>query len=471
MEMSIDEKSVLRWSHSEFGGLLGIARRDITPPVGIYARSWGAASHDQAEGIHRPMSATALVIRTSSKGDPLVFISMDIGWFRGRDEEWLIRGAILDRFGLQPENVMIGATHTHSGPSLFRDDHTKPGGELIESYLLQLQQAGLEIVGDALENPFSGTITWAKGSCDLAKNRDLRDPSPDADRVVTGFNPGAGADETVVVGRVCGEGGEIRGTLVNYACHPVTLAWENRLLSPDYVGAMREVVEQYSGNAPCLFMQGCSGELAPMEEYVGDCDIADKNGRTLGYAALSALEGMLPPALELVFDGVVESGAPLAVWRRGKRAVSTDLASVKTSALLPVKDDLPSLGEIEEQLSLSEDRVTKERLSRKRAQRISIGDVESIDAPIWVWLIGEALFVGQSNECYSDLQIDLRGRFPDRAVVVMNLVNGGRGYCPPAELFDYDVYQVWQTPMKRGCLEETIRISGDTAEQLLKNEL
>ena len=32
---------------------LGVARVDITPPADIYQRMWGAARHDQAEGIHR----------------------------------------------------------------------------------------------------------------------------------------------------------------------------------------------------------------------------------------------------------------------------------------------------------------------------------------------------------------------------------------------------------------------------------
>ena len=40
-----------------------------------------------------------------------------------------------------------------------------------------------------------------------------------------------------------GCGGRTLGTIVNYACHPTTLAWQNTLVSPDYVGALREVVE------------------------------------------------------------------------------------------------------------------------------------------------------------------------------------------------------------------------------------
>ena len=35
----------------------GFASGDITPPVGIYHRMWGAALHDRATGIHRPLEA------------------------------------------------------------------------------------------------------------------------------------------------------------------------------------------------------------------------------------------------------------------------------------------------------------------------------------------------------------------------------------------------------------------------------
>src|SRR5690606_3129471 len=108
-------------------------------------------------------------------------------------------------------------------------------------------------------------------------------------RLLVGFNPKEQADDTLLVGRVTDAKGKISGTIVNYACHPTTLAWENRLISPDYVGAMRELVEGNS-DAPCLFLQGASGELSPAEQYSGDSALADAYGRQLGYAALAALE-------------------------------------------------------------------------------------------------------------------------------------------------------------------------------------
>ena len=49
-------------SHPEFAGDIGIGRTDITPPTGIYSRSWGCAEHDTAEGIHRPLLASCVLL-------------------------------------------------------------------------------------------------------------------------------------------------------------------------------------------------------------------------------------------------------------------------------------------------------------------------------------------------------------------------------------------------------------------------
>ncbi len=49
----------------------GVASRDVTPPVGIYHRSWGAAAHDAAEGVHRPYVATAAVLSPTASIEAL----------------------------------------------------------------------------------------------------------------------------------------------------------------------------------------------------------------------------------------------------------------------------------------------------------------------------------------------------------------------------------------------------------------
>ena len=45
----------------------GYAQGDITPPVGIYHRMWGAARHDKATGVHRPLLADVLILESSDE--------------------------------------------------------------------------------------------------------------------------------------------------------------------------------------------------------------------------------------------------------------------------------------------------------------------------------------------------------------------------------------------------------------------
>jgi len=327
-----------------FEGEIGVAREDITPPIGIYARSWGAASHDVAEGVHRPLTATALALASPGQA-PLVLIAVDLGRWRSRDDEWFVRGAVLEALGLDPARVLICLAHTHAGPSVYRDDLEKPGGELIAAYLETLRDRVVRAACAALESRRPARLSWRYGRCDLARNRDRRETN--SARYIVGFNPTEPADDTLLVGRVEEtDSGRTMAVVVNYACHPTTLAWDNHLISPDYPGAMRELVEQTTG-ATCLFLQGASGELAPVEQYVGDTAVADRHGRRLGHAVLSVLENW--PEANLVFDQVVESGAPLAVFRIEPAGSSDELRAVLQPVGLTLKP-LPSIAEIEDQI-------------------------------------------------------------------------------------------------------------------------
>lgn len=54
-----------------------LVRRDITPPLGIDASEWGAATHDVSEGTHRPMVVTVLALSSVDGGAPLIPAAVD----------------------------------------------------------------------------------------------------------------------------------------------------------------------------------------------------------------------------------------------------------------------------------------------------------------------------------------------------------------------------------------------------------
>lgn len=68
----------------------------------------------------------------------------------------------------------------------------------------------------------------------------LPDPDAEKNRIVCGYNPDGKPDDTLLVGRLTNVAGKTLATLVNYACHPTTLAWENKAISPDYPELMAQ---------------------------------------------------------------------------------------------------------------------------------------------------------------------------------------------------------------------------------------
>lgn len=451
--------------HPSFHGRIGIARTDITPPVGIYSRTWGAAKHDVASSIHRPLTLSALVLKSLSGGQPLVFVDADLGWWKTPLTYRKFAARLLEALELPPANLIFALSHTHAGPPLMDVDDSLPGSDLLRTWMEHVYKSTILAVRQAMENQIEATLDWHTGRCSLATHRDLPDPIPGKDRVICGFNPDGMPDDTLLVGRITDSSGRMTATLTNYACHPTTLAWENTAISPDYIGAMRETMEEVT-HGLAFFMLGACGDLAPRYQYVGDPDIADGHGRQLAYSALATLQDMEPPGTRLAFLRTVESGAPLAVWKHESCELSHELRAIQTSVELTIRD-WPTANELEQQRLACTDRALEERLRRKRDIRRGLGDGSTFSLPITAWQIGDAVLVGSCCEPYSMLQKELRGRFPNHTIVCMNLINGSIGYLPPAELYDTDVYPVWQTPFERGSLEKTL----ETMTEAIRNVL
>jgi hypothetical protein len=449
--MSKDPPTNLR--HPEFHGRLGVARREITPPLGIHSRTWGSARHDVAEGVHRPLFATCLLLRELNGGEELAVITLDalVFWPLAAEK---IRAEVETRCGLQRHQLIFHPSHSHSAPFLAQRQIAKPGGEKIVPYLETIPGLCCELVAEARASAGEAILSWAYGRCGLAFNRDAVDGASGRD--VCGLNLRETADDTLLVGRVADRDGRIKATIVNYACHPVSLGGGNRLLSPDYVGAMRELVERDTG-APCVFFHGASGDLTPRRSYEANVEAADQNGRELGYAALSTLASMFPPGQQLEYVGIEESGTPLGVWRlRPKPSVSERLHAQVVNTRLAVKD-MPTRSEVKAQLAVATERYQIEVLERSLGRRDQVGDEPESDFSFMVCRIGDAFLVSTPAEAYSRFQTDLREKFPETTVAVLNLSDGTTTYLPKPSAFKSDVYQVRVALYDIGSLDRVTR--------------
>ena len=451
---------------------LGFARIDITPPEGIYHRSWGAAKHDAATGVHRELTASALVFADPGSGTEHALVVLELGWLQAVDLQRL-SDTVSSGSGLPAERVVITFSHTHAAGNYDPDRLEHEGGALIPGYLDELGKGLAGLVEEARAAVQPVELAFGLGRCDLAFNRDYWDAE---NRLYAcGTNPERAADDTVVVTRARDREGGLVFTLVNYGCHPTTLAWDNTLVSPDYPGAMREVVERETG-APCVFLLGASGDLGPRYGFVGETAAADRNGLQLGYAALSAMKSLLPDGTEMRYEGPVISGATIGVWRhspmdagRARRLKTFDSAVMTLD--LPLLD-LPTRPELDRQLAEwtsreetarrdGKDREASDYRARIERIRRAMRRIESIppdrnSAPygVTLWRIGESVLVLVSGEPYSVFQRELRARFPATAIVVVVLCNRGTGgYLLPADEYGKGLYQEEAASIGPGGLE------------------
>jgi len=469
----------------------GLARADITPPVGIYHRMWGAAKHDRSTGVHRPLMATVCAFApraetaTGIRRQILVTVDHCLLWTAEMEalEEHVCRAAKIAR-----DELVVTFSHTHAAGLMGRERAEFPGGDLIGPYLDHLAERVADLALQAIDGLEDATLVYGNGRSTLAANRDYHDR--EGGGFVCGFNPEGEADDTVLVARATNTQGRTLATFVNYACHPTTLAWGNTLISPDYPGAMREVVEAATG-APCVFLQGASGELGPREGFVGDTEVADRNGRELGYAALSALEALPPPATRFAYSGPVVSGATIGTWTH----VPLDDATLarhsawecrRVHVEIPYRDDLPTAEETATELdSLESDeaaaraegddaraadlRALAERRRRRLGRLRTLPPGERFAMPISLLRVGDACWFSVEGEHYSLLQRALRERFPKAALVVMTLAGGSRpSYLPTEETYGRGIYQEQVALLEPGCLEQVIEAAADAIADWFK---
>lgn len=258
--------------------------------------------------------------------------------------------------GIAPENILIGATHTHSGPDAYAFPNEKGETFADLNYLDWCTKQIADAVNEAVKNlePASLKIAVGEAKGKIAYNYY-------ADQL---YDPRCG-----VIQAISNSGknkGKVVATLVNYAIHPEVIGSGRGILSPDLCGPLYERVESQTGGI-ALFMNGAQGGMVTADNRTEDKKEANdwqeckRIGELLADEALrivSTAEIQQNPSLyctsrkiEFPVDSEIMryilKNSPIKTEMSGPNKVSTqlNLLNIGTAQVLTIPGEaLPNIG-------------------------------------------------------------------------------------------------------------------------------
>jgi hypothetical protein len=290
---------------------VGLAKTQITPEKYMWMAGYGSRDRP-ADGKLTDLWAKALVLQDAS-GQRSVLVTLDL---IGVSRE--LAGAVADtlkqRYGLERRQLALCASHTHSGPVLFRnlsplhdlvvDPQQRQG---IEEYTHRLRDKILQVIGAALADMKPAQLSWASGTASFAVNR-RNNPEAKVPQLRAEGQLRGPSDHDVPVLAVRDSSGKLQAVLFGYACHATVLSsfqW-----CGDYPGYAQLEIEQVQPGCQAMFWAGCGADQNPLPRRT--VELAMEYGRQLAAAVNDALAQKLPPVPAKLTTAFREIDLPLA---------------------------------------------------------------------------------------------------------------------------------------------------------------
>jgi hypothetical protein len=260
------------------GWQVGVSVEDVTPTPEqiatgkLYMGAYGLlTARGPATGVHDPVYARAMVLRTGCKA--VVFTILDMPGASNRILH-RIADAVHGQTQIPKEDIYVGSTHSHSAPDL-----QGLWGGVPEDYKTRVVDLTSKAITDAFAAAAPADLLVSKGE---GPNRNRRD---------WGFT-----DKELTVLDAQAKDGTRIGTLVNFAAHPVILGEGNKEISRDFCGYTVDHVETtLVAKDKVLFFNGVLGDASP-DGGTGatDFDRAQDYGRIVGDVALATMSTQTP---------------------------------------------------------------------------------------------------------------------------------------------------------------------------------
>lgn len=254
--------------------------------------------------------------------------------------------------GVRPENILIGATHTHSAPDCYGFPDGQGGFASDLKYLDWVCARMAEAINEAVANLRPAHLKIATGEA--------------RGKIAYNYYAEQLYDPRCHVIQAVAHDGQVIATLVNYAIHPEVLGSSQGILSPDLVGPLYQRI-QAQGGGMALFMNSAQGGMVtadcrgPDGRDVRTWDeclrigqlLADEALRIVQPAPLQKTPRLFCAARRLTFPvesaelGAIMKASPLGYASESADSMTTqlNLVNIGNAQILTIPGEaLPNIG-------------------------------------------------------------------------------------------------------------------------------
>lgn len=413
---------------------VGAATADITPPVG-YALGGYGNREGVSTRLHMPLKAQVFVADDGAW--PVAIAACDL-LFATYDMTRLVREAVSAAIGWHPEQVMVTASHTHSGPAALTLAQDR-------SYVEQVAARIAGAIVEAAHDARPASLRYAETTVtSISQNRRRPD----------------GQIETTARLLVAFADGEPITTIVSYACHATVLEGDNLDISPDFPGTTVATVASAVGGR-AMYLQGCCGDINPVWSSHDHAEAA-RIGSILGLAAARAVRESAPLGHGQWVRNLSWSEDVPADVQDAYLVAPRPIASASVPVSLPLRVLVPEETDAalrrvrlaldqpdadRRQLVPERGALEMEALYSRRAYPYALRDGNPAGLPETVEVqalrLGpDVAVVGVPGEPFIEIAAEIRRRSGIKHVLIAGYANEAIGYIPVADEFPRRGYEV-----------------------------
>jgi hypothetical protein len=336
-----------------------------------------------------------------------------------------LTGEVAAAAGLESGELALCASHTHSGPA---------------GIVARLHPADADRLDRNVRSRFIATAAEAIATARAGMEHvDLLVGVGETEGIASNRNDASGPyDPRLTVLATRRDDGSWQGVMCHFACHPTILGADNRLISADFPGALREALhvalDRGEGAPIVLFVNGAAGDVSTrFTRCAQDAGEVSRVGAVLATAAAQALEHATP------HTGPIRHGrTTVQLSRRERHRLDCSVVAATAGS-----DDEPPA------YSSSAQRRVAETRSQGAAMLDALARVPDEAIPdeleLEAWALGDVGLVAVPGELFASLGSRIAAA-SGGPTLVLGYANGYVGYLTDGSAHESQTYEALASP-------------------------